>query len=64
MNGVFKKPAVLACSPRKMEARSLFLAASALHLPFQMVAADNLSPAKTEELTVYPSRSLGEAFRR
>ena len=29
-----------------------------------MVAADNLSPEKTEELTVYPPRSLGEAFHR
>jgi hypothetical protein len=27
-------------------------------------AADNLSPEKSEELTVYPPRSLGEAFRR
>ena len=27
-------------------------------------AADNLSPEKPEELTVYPPRSLGEAFRR
>jgi len=29
-----------------------------------MAAADNLSPLRLEELTVYPSRSLGEAFRR
>lgn len=29
-----------------------------------MAAADNLSPSRLEELTVYPSRSLGEAFRR
>jgi hypothetical protein len=29
-----------------------------------MVAADNLSPEKSEELTVYPPRSLGDAFRR
>ena len=29
-----------------------------------MVAADNLSPEKSEELTVYPPRSFGEAFRR
>ena len=29
-----------------------------------MVSADNLSPDQAEELTVYPSRSLGEAFRR
>jgi len=29
-----------------------------------MVAADNLSPERTEELTVYPPRSLGEAFKR
>ena len=29
-----------------------------------MVSADNLSPARSEELTVYPPRSLGEAFRR
>lgn len=29
-----------------------------------MAAADNLSPFNLEELTVYPSRSLGEAFRR
>jgi hypothetical protein len=27
-------------------------------------AADNLSPERSEELTVYPSRSIGEAFRR
>jgi len=27
-------------------------------------AADNLSPERSEELTVYPVRSLGEAFRR
>jgi hypothetical protein len=27
-------------------------------------AADNLSPERSEELTVYPPRSLGEAFRR
>lgn len=26
--------------------------------------ADNLSPERSEELTVYPARSLGEAFRR
>jgi hypothetical protein len=29
-----------------------------------MVAAENLSPDRSEELTVYPPRSLGEAFRR
>jgi integrase len=29
-----------------------------------MVSADNLSPDRAEELTVYPPRSLGEAFRR
>ena len=29
-----------------------------------MVTADNLSPEQVEELTVYPPRSLGEAFRR
>jgi integrase len=29
-----------------------------------MAAADNLSPEQSEELTVYPLRSLGEAFRR
>ena len=29
-----------------------------------MVAAENLSPDLSEELTVYPPRSLGEAFRR
>jgi hypothetical protein len=29
-----------------------------------MVAADNLSPERSEELTVYPPRSLGEAFAR
>jgi integrase len=29
-----------------------------------MAAADNLSPEQSEELTVYPPRSLGEAFRR
>jgi hypothetical protein len=29
-----------------------------------MVAADNLSPERSEELTIYPPRSLGEAFRR
>jgi hypothetical protein len=29
-----------------------------------LLAADNLSPEKSEELTVYPARSLGEAFRR
>jgi hypothetical protein len=29
-----------------------------------MAAADNLSPERSEELTVYPVRSLGEAFRR
>jgi hypothetical protein len=28
------------------------------------VAADNLSPERSEELTVYPPRSLGEAFAR
>jgi hypothetical protein len=28
------------------------------------VAADNLSPERSEELTIYPSRSLGEAFKR
>ena len=28
------------------------------------VTADNLSPEQCEELTVYPPRSLGEAFRR
>ena len=27
-----------------------------------MAAADNLSPERSEELTVYPPRSLGEAF--
>jgi hypothetical protein len=29
-----------------------------------MVGADKLSPEKSEQLTVYPPRSLGEAFRR
>src|SRR5262245_8895807 len=29
-----------------------------------MVLADNLSPEKSEELTIYPARSIGEAFRR
>jgi hypothetical protein len=29
-----------------------------------MVVAENLSPERAEELTVYPPRSLGEAFRR
>src|SRR5262245_60455243 len=29
-----------------------------------MVAADNLSPERSEELTVYPHRSIGEAFKR
>jgi hypothetical protein len=29
-----------------------------------MVSADNLSPERAEELTVYSPRSLGEAFRR
>lgn len=29
-----------------------------------MAAADNLSPERSEELTVYPPKSLGEAFRR
>ena len=29
-----------------------------------LVAAENLSPDYSEELTVYPPRSLGEAFRR
>ena len=29
-----------------------------------MVCAENLSPDQAEELTVYPPRSLGEAFRR
>jgi hypothetical protein len=29
-----------------------------------MAAANNLSPERSEELTVYPPRSLGEAFRR
>lgn len=29
-----------------------------------MAAAENLSPDRAEELSVYPSRSLGEAFRR
>lgn len=29
-----------------------------------MAAANNLSPETSEELTVYPPRSLGEAFRR
>jgi hypothetical protein len=29
-----------------------------------MVTADNLSPERSEELTVYPPRSFGDAFRR
>ena len=29
-----------------------------------MAAATNLSPDQAEELSIYPSRSLGEAFRR
>jgi hypothetical protein len=29
-----------------------------------MAAAENLSPERAEELTVYPPRALGEAFRR
>jgi hypothetical protein len=29
-----------------------------------MASAQNLSPEESEELTIYPSRSLGEAFRR
>jgi Phage integrase central domain len=29
-----------------------------------MASADNLSPDRSEELTVYPPRSLGEVFRR
>jgi hypothetical protein len=29
-----------------------------------MVTAQNLSPEQSEELTIYPPRSLGEAFRR
>ena len=29
-----------------------------------MAAAENLSPKQSEELTVYPPRSLGEAFKR
>jgi hypothetical protein len=29
-----------------------------------MVAADNLSPERSEELTIYPPRAVGEAFRR
>ena len=29
-----------------------------------MVSSENLSPEQSEELTVYPPRSLGEAFRR
>jgi hypothetical protein len=29
-----------------------------------MTAADNLSPERSEELTIYPPRALGEAFRR
>ena len=29
-----------------------------------MATAENLSPEQSEELTVYPPRSLGEAFRR
>ena len=31
--------------------------------PAAMAAADNLSPLRLEEITAYPSRSLGEAFR-
>jgi hypothetical protein len=29
-----------------------------------LVAANNLSPERSEELTIYPPRSLGDAFRR
>ena len=29
-----------------------------------MASAENLSPDQAEELTVYPPRSVGEAFRR
>jgi hypothetical protein len=29
-----------------------------------LVAADNLSPERSEKLTIYPPRSLGDAFRR
>ena len=29
-----------------------------------MIAADNLSPERAEELTMYPPRSLGDAFKR
>jgi hypothetical protein len=29
-----------------------------------MAAAQNLSPEQSEEMTIYPPRSLGEAFRR
>jgi Phage integrase central domain len=29
-----------------------------------MAAAENLSPGRAEELTIYPPRALGEAFRR
>lgn len=29
-----------------------------------MATADNLSPGQAEEMTIYPPRSLGEAFRR
>jgi hypothetical protein len=32
--------------------------------PARLVEADNLSPERAEELTVYPVGSLGEAFRR
>jgi hypothetical protein len=32
--------------------------------PSPALAANNLSPEQSEELTVYPPRSLGEAFRR
>jgi hypothetical protein len=32
--------------------------------PPAIVATDNLSPERSEEATVYPPRSLGEAFRR
>src|SRR5262245_37575299 len=49
--------------------------AEAWHRPWQAVSrglapspgigsADNLSPERSEEVTVYPPRSLGEAFRR
>jgi hypothetical protein len=33
-------------------------------LACHMVSAESLSPEQAEELTVYPPRSLGEAFRR